>query len=188
MLRMAGMSILVACTLLAGACGTAAPGRAAAVSGGTTTAAPAERGSVADFTLRDIDGQSHSLSEHLGKSVIVISFWASWCEPCKRELVKLDELYKLYKDKGLVVLAIAMDEPETQGEVRPFVKQRGLTFPVLLDSESQVAARLNPRRSAPYNLIIGKDQRIVWTHEGYVPGDEQALAAAVLENLGVKAE
>jgi peroxiredoxin len=143
---------------------------------------------VADFTLKDVDGKSHSLSEHLGKSVVVISFWASWCEPCKRELAKLDELYRTRKERGLVVLAISMDEPETQGEARTFVKQRGFTFPVLLDTESSVAARLNPKRSAPFNLIIDKNQQIIWTHEGYVPGDEIALAEAVLAALNDSGE
>lgn len=138
---------------------------------------------VADFTLKDVDGKSHSLSEHLGKSVVVISFWASWCEPCKRELAKLDELYRTRKGQGLVVLAISMDEPETQGEARTFVKQRGFSFPVLLDTESSVAARLNPKRSAPFNLIINKNQQVIWSHEGYVPGDEVALAEAVLAAL-----
>jgi peroxiredoxin len=78
-----------------------------------------------------------------------------------------------------------MDEPETQGDARPFVKQRGFTFPVLLDAETTVTNQLNPRRAAPFSLIIDRDQKISWEHEGYVPGDEKKVEAAVLEALGL---
>jgi len=145
-------------------------------------------GEIGDFVLKDVDGRTHALSDYLGSKVIVLSFWATWCEPCKKEMAKLQELYDAHFEKGLMVLSISMDEPETQGEVRPFVKQRGYTFPVLMDTESQVMSQYNPHRSAPYNLIISRDQKIVWSHEGYVPGVEQKLEAAVLDALGATAK
>ncbi len=141
-------------------------------------------GEMSDFVLKDIDGRTHALSDYLGKKVIVISFFATWCEPCKEEMSKLQELFDTHQNKGLIVLSISMDEPESQGAVRPFVKQRGFTFPVLLDSESQVTNQFNPRRAAPFNMIIDKQRRNVWSHEGYVRGDERVLEAAVLEALG----
>lgn len=162
---------------VAAGCGSAGVAGAPAQSSGS----PEPKGTISDFALRDVNGRTHSLSDYLGSHTIVLSFWATWCEPCKKELVRLQELYETHKGKGFVVLAISMDEPETQGEVRPFVRSRRLSFPVLLDSESLVTARFNPRRSAPYNLIIDKQQNIVWTHEGYVPGDEDKLETAVLE-------
>jgi peroxiredoxin len=145
---------------------------------------PRPQGNISDFILKDVDGRTHALSDYLGENVIVLSFWATWCEPCKKELKKLEELYTTLKDDGLAILAISMDEPETQGDVRPLVKQRGYTFPVLLDTESAVTNQFNPRRAAPYNLIIDRLQQIVWTHEGYVPGDEKKLEHAILTALG----
>jgi len=145
---------------------------------------PAGAVSVSDFTLDDVDGQAHSLSDYLGKNVILISFWATWCEPCKKEMDQLQTLYDAHKGAGLMILSISMDEPETQGDARPFVKQRGFTFPVLLDTETLVTNQLNPRRDAPFSLIIGRDQKISWEHVGYVPGDEKKVEAAVLEALG----
>ncbi len=142
-------------------------------------------GEISDFALKDVDGRTHALSDYLGDKVIVLSFWATWCKPCKKEMTGLQELYEKHADKGLMILSISMDEPEFQGEVRPFVKQRGFTFPVLLDTESLVTSQFNPRRSAPYNLIISRHQKIVWSHEGYVPGDEQKLETAILNALGV---
>jgi peroxiredoxin len=169
--------------LCAASCGGAPP-----AGDGTIAAVPAAGGSVSDFTLNDVDGQAHSLSDYLGKNVILISFWATWCEPCKKEMDQLQTLYEAHKDQGLAILSISMDEPETQGDARPFVKQRGFTFPVLIDAESNVTNQLNPRRAAPFSLIIGRDQKIAWDHEGYVPGDEVKLEAAVLAALGLPAK
>lgn len=145
-------------------------------------------GAVGDFTLKDVDGKSVSLSDFLGEYVIVMSFWATWCEPCKREMIQIDQLYREHNEKGLMYLAISMDEPETVGDVRTYIKQRGYTFPVLLDIESLVTNQFNPKRAAPYTCIISKDQEIIWEHESYVPGDEKLVEAEVLKSLGLKTE
>ena len=142
-------------------------------------------GRLGDFTLRDVDNRPHTLSDYLGRHVIVISFFAMWCEPCKKELVHLDSLLRSHRDKGVVVMAISMDEPETQGEVRPFVKQRGFSFPVLLDTEGTASELFNPRRDAPYSLVIDKRQTISWSRAGYTPGDEKMIDQAVLSALSI---
>ena len=136
---------------------------------------------VGDFVLKDIDGRPHALSDYLGKKTIVISFFAMWCEPCKQELSKLDNLYHSHRATGLIVLAISMDEPQSRGEVRSFMKRRKISFPVLLDTESSVTERFNPRKSAPFNLIVNLAGDIVWSHEGYVPGDELKMEQEVLK-------
>jgi peroxiredoxin len=157
---------------------------------GGASVAPTERqpsesgGGVTDFVLKDVDGKSHALSDYLGDKVIVISFFAMWCEPCKKEMAHLNELYVAHAGEGLMVIGVSMDEPETVGGVRPFVKQRGFTFPVLLDTEARVADQLNPRREAPFNLIIDRNAAIVWSRAGYVKGDEEVLGKAVLDALG----
>jgi peroxiredoxin len=159
------------------ACGPSLPTSSSATSSKTS----ANR--LGDFSLKDVDNRSHTLSEYLGKHIIVISFFAMWCEPCKKELVHLDALFKSLRDKGVLVLAISMDEPETQGEVRPYAKQRKFAFPVLLDIEGVASGLFNPRREAPYNLIINRRQSIVWSKSGYTPGDEKMIEDAVLSVL-----
>jgi peroxiredoxin len=184
--RIAYAAAFIALTLAIASCG-AAPAQQKGTD--QLPAAPSSAGgSVSDFTLNDVDGQAHALSDYLGKNVILISFWATWCEPCKKEMGQLQTLYDAHKDQGLVILSISMDEPETQGDARPFVKSRGFTFPVLLDAESLVTNQLNPRRAAPFSLIIGRDQKIAWDHEGYVPGDEKKIDEAVLRALGLAAQ
>jgi peroxiredoxin len=185
------ISAVVTIAILAAGCGPATGGSGGPVTGPADSGGSGGSGGsgeVADFVLKDVDGRSHSLTDYLGKNVILISFWATWCEPCKKEMDQLQVLYETHKTSGLMILSISMDEPETQGEVRPFVKQRGFTYPVLLDTESQVTNQFNPRRAAPYSLIIDRGEKTAWTHEGYVPGDEKKVEAAVLEALGKSAQ
>ena len=175
------LACALAIAALAGGCG-AASGAGSTPEGGTTS----PRAALGDFSLKDIDGETHALSDYVGKNVVLVAFWATWCEPCKRKTVQHQELYDKYGSQGFVVLAVSMDEPETQGQVRPFARQRQLTFPVLLDIESQAVQLLNPRRTAPFTVLIGRDGRIAWEHEGWVSGDEKTLEDEVIKALAVK--
>jgi peroxiredoxin len=171
-------------SLLLAACGGAPPTAGAGDGAAAGARGGASGGSITDFTLNDIDGRSVSLSDFLGEKVILVSFWATWCEPCKKEMVQLQALYEAHAAAGLQILSISMDEPETQGDARSYIKQRGYTFPVLLDTETLVTNQLNPRRAAPFTLIISKGHEVVWEHESYVPGDERKIEEAVLSALG----
>jgi peroxiredoxin len=83
----------------------------------------------ADFTLTDLDGKNWTLQSLHGK-VVLVNFWATWCPPCRKEMPDLDALYRKFKDKGLVVLAISDEE---MAKVKPFLAERSLAFPILLD-------------------------------------------------------
>jgi peroxiredoxin len=83
----------------------------------------------ADFTLTDLEGKSWTLQSLHGK-VVLVNFWATWCPPCRKEMPDLDALYRKFKDKGLVVLAISDEEVV---KVKPFLAERNLAFPILLD-------------------------------------------------------
>jgi peroxiredoxin len=139
---------------------------------------------VGDFTLKDVDGGSFTLSEHMGAEVVVLAFFATWCEPCQKELSHLDQLYTKYKDRGLLMAAVSMDLPDTVGEVRPLVKRLGLSFPVLLDDGLQATDLFNPKKNAPFSVVIDRNKNIIWSHQGYVPGDEEKLKAVVMQALG----
>jgi len=91
-----------------------------------------------EFRVATLDRREIALSEFRGK-VVFLNFWATWCKPCEEEMPGLERLYQKYRDKGLVVLAIAED---TDGRlVAPFVEKRRLTFPVGLDSKMSVATQ-----------------------------------------------
>jgi peroxiredoxin len=76
-----------------------------------------------------------------------------------------------------VVLGVAMDGPETVAQVGPWAQRYGLSFPVLLDEETRVVQQYNPKRAAPFNVMIGRDGAIAKTREGYSAGDEAELEA-----------
>lgn len=156
--------------LLNGACG-------GAQSSGASSAA---RG---DFALRDMTGRTVRLSDYRGRNVVLLNFWASWCAPCAAELPQLDRLYKAHRSKGLVILGIVMDGPETIANVPAIVRRYDLSFPVLLDEETRVVGIYNPKRAAPYSVLLGKRSEVVKTREGYVAGDERALEADILAQL-----
>ncbi len=133
---------------------------------------------VTDFRLKSVDGQEVRLSDYLGKKVVVLSFWATWCGPCKGELPHLERLYKEYGD-DLVVLAISMDGPESIATVPSMARRLGVTFPVLLDEETRVVSMYNPTRAAPHNVIIDRAGSVAFVKEGYHSGDEQLIADKV---------
>jgi cytochrome c biogenesis protein CcmG/thiol:disulfide interchange protein DsbE len=73
------------------------------------------------LTAKTIDGQSFSLADAAGK-VVIINFWATWCDPCRKEMPAMETYYKAHKDQGLRILAISMDDPEDEAKVREVMK------------------------------------------------------------------
>ena len=88
----------------------------------------------ADFTLSDLQGKSWHLQDLKGK-VVLVNFWATWCPPCRKEMPDLQALYDKYKDQGFVVLSISDEEA---AKVSPFVTERNISYPVLLDPQRKV--------------------------------------------------
>lgn len=90
-----------------------------------------------DFELTDLDGKQHSLSQYRG-DVVLLNFWATWCEPCRVEMPAIDKRFQELHDKGFIVLGIDFDEPAA--DVRAFRDQVKVTFPLLLDPGGKVQA------------------------------------------------
>ena len=88
----------------------------------------------ADFTLSDLQGNRWHLRELQGK-VVLVNFWATWCPPCRKEMPDLQALYDKYKDQGFIVVSISDEEA---AKVQPFIAERKITYPVLLDPGRKV--------------------------------------------------
>lgn len=86
-----------------------------------------------DFTLTDLNENTHRLSDFRGK-VVFLNFWATWCAPCREEMPSMEVLHKNFEKDGLVILAVSIDRVTTAKDIPPFVKGMNLTFPVLIDS------------------------------------------------------
>ena len=90
------------------------------------------------FTLATLDGGRASLADHRDK-LVVVNFWATWCHPCALEMPSLEALWRRYRERGLVVLGVSVDRGAPRGLLEPYVRNLKLTFPILLDPESQTS-------------------------------------------------
>ena len=109
-----------------------------------------------DFTLPTLDGEDITLSDLRGRAVL-INFWATWCPPCRLEMPAMQRVYERYKEEGFVVLAVNFREGQEQ--VKPFVEELGLTFPVLLDEKGNVASQYRVI-GLPSSYFVDKEGRI----------------------------
>jgi len=110
------------------------------------------------FALPALDGPTVGLEDSRGE-VVLVNFWATWCPPCRAEMASMEELYRAYRDRGLTILAISTDAGGAQ-VVEPFVRARGLTFPILLDPPGAVANRYAVR-GLPTSYLVDRDGTIV---------------------------
>jgi peroxiredoxin len=115
-----------------------------------------------DFTLPALTGETVSLSDYHG-SWVLLTFFATWCGPCRSEMPSLERLHQQLTDYGLVVLAVSVDQQ--QQVVGPFVKGLGLTFPVLWDERGE-AARTYRASSIPISYLIDPTGRLVGVSRG----------------------
>jgi len=141
----------------------------------TATGASATAARPPDFELPRLDGGTERLSEHFGKDVVLLDFWATFCKPCLRAMPELDALYRSRKQKGFVVLGVSIDGPGSTADVQAEVSRLGVSFPILLDQDSRAVALYNPRASAPFSVLIGRDGRVLLQREGYTSGAENSI-------------
>lgn len=158
---------------------TPAPGPVASPPAGQHTSASSVAARPPDFELESLGGNSIRLSSVLGEHVVLLDFWATYCEPCLVSMPHLETLYQRYRQQGLLVWGISIDGPESVAQVRAEVAKLGVTFPIVLDDESRVVALYNPKTSAPFSVLIGRDGRILSTFEGYSEASAAQLEAAV---------
>ncbi len=138
-----------------------------------------------DFTLRDINSKSVSLSElRKNNKIVLVNFWATWCNPCQVEMPHLQALHAELGSQGLAVVGIATDDARSSSMVKPLVYSKKLSYPVLLDTQSSVVSLYNPNKVLPFTVLINSAGEMVYSHSGYNAGDEVELRTKVLAALG----
>ena len=135
-----------------------------------------------DLTIKLINGKKTRLSTLLEDGPILVEFWATWCAPCKKEMIFLDEYHKKYSDRGFRVLAISTDSPKSMSKIKSYIRAKKHTFLVGLDPNQEVAKKMNAM-VMPTVLLVDKDRKVSWFHQGFVPGDEKEIEAQIIKLL-----
>ena len=117
-----------------------------------------------DFTLTALNGMAWNLARIRG-SVVLVNFWASWCEPCRQELPQLQQLYERHSDDGLVVLGVSDEDPS---KARQYLEEHGISYPSLHDGTGSVMQSYQVG-AIPTSLIIDRDGQLLQRMEGYTP-------------------
>lgn len=110
-----------------------------------------------DFRLKDLNGSEITLSDYAGK-VLFINFWATWCPPCRAEIPDFIEFYEEYKDQGLEILGVSVDQMSPE-KVAAFVKASDMNYPVAMYN-TEFINDYRPGNSIPTTIVIDREGRI----------------------------
>ena len=135
---------------------------------GAPAAEHLDRKPAANFTLADANGAKVSLADFKGK-VVLLNFWATWCGPCKVEIPWFVEFNKTYKDRGLVVLGVSLDDDGWKS-VKPYLAEKKIDYTVVVGNDA-VSKSYGDVDSLPTTFIIDRDGRIAFMHTGLVGRD-----------------
>ncbi len=139
-------------------------------------AAAAQGTMLPDVELHTLDGDAVQLAAATEGKPTVVSFWASWCAPCKQELTAYSGEYEAWSEElGAEVLAVTIDEPRGLKKVPAMVESLGWTFPVLADRSMALPQALG-FQSIPQVYVVDASGKVVYEHSGYAPGDEDKVA------------
>ena len=136
-------------------------------------------GPTPPLALQDLDGRPHALGDYRGK-VVLINFWATWCEPCRAEMPSINKLRAALAGQPFAVLAVNLGE--TEPRIRRFMEQVRLDFPVLLDRDSAVTKAWRAR-VLPASFLVGPDGRIRYAVIGEYDWTQDAARQAILALL-----
>ena len=124
-----------------------------------------------DFTLQDMDGATHKLSDYRGKPVIV-NFWATWCPPCREEMPSMERAWNKIKDQGIAMLAVNVGEEEDT--IFTFTGDFPASFTILLDTSGKITEQW-PIRGLPTTYVVSPEGKLVYRAIGGREWDDEQL-------------
>ena len=131
-----------------------------------------------NFKLENLDSEIIELKNFIGKGPILLCFWSSRCKSAVSQIEAFSDLYSDYEARGFTLLAIATDDEKTVAKVKPYVKSKQYKFPVLYDTDGNVS-RMYYAFDVPFCVLINKSGEIIYSHLGYMKGDEIELVNKV---------
>jgi thiol-disulfide isomerase/thioredoxin len=147
---------------------------------GSTNGGNPERQVAPDFSWQTQDGKVMHLSDLKGK-VVLLDFWATWCGPCRMTIPHVESIHEKFKDKGLVVIGVNLDNPSKREAVSKFIKEHGITYTVVGDNGT--VANEYGVSGIPRFFFIDKHGRIAKTVVGYDPNMEETFTKEVTKLL-----
>jgi thiol-disulfide isomerase/thioredoxin len=151
----------------------------AAAPAGAAELKPWTGGRAPMLELRALDGAGHRLADYRGQ-VVLVNFWATWCEPCREEMPSMQRLKQKLAGRPFIVLAVNLDEPEAR--IRKFLSQVKVDFTILLDPGKK-AARAWDARILPASFVIGSDGKINYSLVGELDWDHERIVDRLSELL-----
>ncbi len=136
-----------------------------------------------DIQLKDVNGKTINTGDYSKNGKItVVSFWATWCTPCKKELTNInDNMLEDWKSKyGVVLVAVCTDNARNVPKVKPYVSGQGWEFDVVMDVNEDLKRALNVV-TIPHTFLFDQNGKIVYSHNGYTEGDEFVLEEKIKE-------
>lgn len=131
---------------------------------------------IPSIELKTLSGESVNIRDYVNNGKItVLSFWATWCGPCKQELNNIADIYEYWQeDYDMELIAISIDDSRNAGKVKTMVNGSAWDYIVLLDQNRDLQRALN-FQMPPYTILLDQEGKIVSAHSGYKPGDEYIL-------------
>lgn len=132
--------------------------------------------SIPSVTVGKLEGGNVDVSSYAKNGKItVFMFWATWCSPCIKELKNVSDVYEDWQDEyGVEIVAVSIDDARSSARVKAMVNGNGWEYEVLLDKNQDLKRAMN-FQAAPYTVLVDKKGNVVYTHSGYVEGDEEIL-------------
>mgnify|MGYP000860074191 CR=1 FL=1 len=141
------------------------------------------QGELPDTQIKDVNtGKKVAFNETFEKGkVTLVSFWATWCVPCKKEIKNIREKMPTWKQEAdFNFVTVSVDESRAEGLVRSYAKSQGWNFPYYIDPNSDLKRSLN-FQTVPFTLIVDKNGKVAYMHSGYEEGSENEVFAKIKE-------